>query len=203
MDVGPEQHHEQTSDSTKASKKPKTSLSYGLIGQVAKLMGKTAGLVQDTGTKTADSIFAAGRQTGKLLDVPSKLLSLAAYGAKKQRKAETEVEIERLRYRIERLYARIGERICHSLLFDRTLLQMDPQLEALVSTVRELEYEVHDLHNQAQIVAEESCCPRYGASESADKTQPLCTKGLQASESTESVPSPAPKEEEAPLLEAE
>lgn len=200
----PEQNHEQTTDSTETEQKPKASSGHGLIGHVANLMGRTVGLAQSSGAKTADGIFAAGRQTGKLLHVPSKLKTLVAFGTEKKRKVEAEVEIERLGRRIERLYARIGERICHSPLFDRSLLSIDPQLEALVSTVRDLEVEVNDLHDQAQFVAEESRRPtKHMESESAVKTEPSCTRGSQESESSESTASPSPEEGEVPPPSAE
>lgn len=188
--MGPDQNHVHAFDSAEAKERPKVRSKHGLIGQVAKLIGKTVGLAQSTGAKTAEGVFAAGRQAGQLLHVPSNLRSLVAYDKEQQRKAEA--EIERLSRRIERLYTRIGERICHSPLFDRSLLPMDPQLEAFVATVRELELEAHNLHDQAD--AEESRRPRHGLLASAAKREPSYTRSPRVSESQTSMPSPAPAE---------
>jgi len=191
----PEQNCEHAPEAVEVRTKSKASSSHGLIGQVAKLMGKTAGLAQSAGAKTADSLVATGRRAGKLLHVPSKLRSLVAYGTEKERKVEIEFEIERFARRIERLYARTGERICHSPLFDRSLLSMDPQLEALVSTVRDLEIELTDLQQQDQRDAEVSHPSVHEGSESAaEKTESQCTGGSQASQPSEPAPSPAPEE---------
>ena len=197
----PDQNHGNAPQTAEESTKSKTS--YGLIGHVAKLIGKTVGLAQSSGTRAAEGIVTAGRQAGKLVHAPAKLRLLVTCRTEKEHKAEVDFEIERLGRRIEKLYARVGERICHSPLFDRSLLTMDPQLEALVSTVRDLEVEVNDLNHQDRVAAEESSSPAHKASKSAARRGPLCTRGSQASESNESAPSPPPREGEAQLSEAE
>jgi hypothetical protein len=193
--MAPEQNNENASGAEEDSAKTSASSGHGLIGHVAKLLGKTAGLAQATGAKTADRLLATGKQARKILKVPSKLRSLVSYGTQKERKAEMDFEMERLGRRIAKLYTRIGERICHSPLIDRVLLSADPQMEALVSTLRDLEAEVAELQQQERIAAGVSPPPSHEGSESAAGKMELPREGgSQAIPSSESSPSPAPEE---------
>ena len=165
------------------------------MSQVAKLMGKTAGLARNTGAKTADGLLAAGRQAGKLLYVPSKLRSIAAPQTEKEPQGECDLETECLRCRIETLYTRIGERICHSPLVDRAGLSADSQIEAILSTVRDLEIEMTYLQQRDQDLTEMSHSPdRQESPTAAGQTE------LPAEESGagKSAPSPAPEKRQAP-----
>lgn len=154
--VEPKEQSESPFEDAEAPGAPSASPAYGLIGQVTNLLGRTAG-----------SVLSAGQQAGRLLQVPSRFRSLVSAGSK--RRQEREFEAECLRGRIEGLYARIGERVCHSPLIDRSILSKDPQLEALVSTVRDLEVKAMDLQLQDHRRARGSHPPEPDGSLFADK----------------------------------
>jgi hypothetical protein len=126
----------------------KAPLRHPVVRRLARLVGKTAGLAQTTGVKTADGLLAAGRQAGKVLAVPAKLRSLVARETEKKQKAEVQRAIRDLRSRIVALYTRIGKRVHTSPQADRFQLSADPQLEAMVSMVRDLEAEIRQLEEQ-------------------------------------------------------
>ena len=111
-------------------------------------MGETAGLAQTTGEKAAHGLLAASRQAGRLFAIPSKLRSLVTHQTEKKRRAEVRREIKHLRRRINVLHTRIGERVCNSPLLDRPCLPADPQVEAMVSAVQDLEAEVRQLEQE-------------------------------------------------------
>jgi len=113
-------------------------------------MGHTAGLAQTTGVKTADGLFAAARRAGELLSAPRKLHALVAQGTEKKRQVQLSREIEHVSSRIGELYTRIGERVCNSPEIDRFVRSAEPQLEALISMVRDLEAESRALEQRLQ-----------------------------------------------------
>ena len=88
-ELSPEGGSEEREEPTQA----RASSGSGVVGHLAKLMGQTAGLAQNTGSKTADSLLAAGRRAGKLLHVPSKLRSILAHKTERNREEEFDFEI--------------------------------------------------------------------------------------------------------------
>lgn len=172
----PDQDHESAGDASGASSTERDVAHHPLISRVAKLMGKTAGLARTAGVKVADGLFAAGGQAAKLLSVPAKVRSFVAHKTR-QKRAELSRESADLRCRITELYTRIGKRACDSPQIDPSLLLWDPQLEALMSAVQDLEAErrKHEQHAQGDPAApaapeckESGCTVEQTAVRSAD-----------------------------------
>ena len=134
----PEQSHECACDVEEVLSIEAVSAGYPFIRHVAKLMGKTAGLAQSAGVKTASGLLAARGPAGKLLSVPAKVRSFVAEKTGRKRPAGLSRETEDLQSRIRELHARIGKAVCDSPQLDRFVLAADPQLEALISAVQDL-----------------------------------------------------------------
>lgn len=135
----PEQSHECACDAEEVLSIEEVSPGYPFIRHIAKLMGKTAGLAQSAGVKTASGLRAARGPAGKLLSVPAKVRSFVAHKTGPKRPAGLSRASEDLQSRIHELHTRIGTAVCDSPQLDRFLLAADPQLEALISAVQDLE----------------------------------------------------------------
>jgi len=199
MNVEPEQTCECVPEGAEPPMDSKASPNYGLIGHVTNLLGKTVGLTQTAGVKTAGGIFSAsrrvGRKAGRLIRAPFKLGSWVSSGQKKRHELELQLEVERLRDRIERLHVKIGERVCHSPVLDRSILTTDPRLEALVSTALNYELKVENLRQRVLTVPEGPPPPEDAGSPSAGApAEPGPGWEAQAGEPS---PPAAPREDEA------
>jgi hypothetical protein len=150
-------------------------------------MGKTAGLARTAGVKAADGLFAAG---GQVLSVPAKVRSFVAHKTR-QKRAELSRESADLRSRITELYTRIGKRVCDSPQIDPSLLLWDPQLEALISAVQDLEAERRKHEQHAQGGPATSAAPECKESGSTVEQTGVRSADAQAGES---FPAPAGQE---------
>lgn len=151
---------------------PRESERRGFVSYLMKIVGKTVGLAQKAGKKSATDVIKAGRKAGKALQRRSSPSD--PDGTRKEKQKELDrltVEIDQVRSEVRPLFNRIGKRFCALCSENSRLASVDPQIEALVSTALARELHYRGLKERAEALSVELSQPALAANAAEQGTE--------------------------------